>query len=787
MVADFPTPSAADAASAIRAHCQCGEAGCACRTGRRVHCPVPAHADADPSFSVSVSKSDRLLVRCYSGCDQQTVVAALGRLNLWPGRPRRQRASGQRGTVGPRREAKYAYVDSRGTLLAYHMRIDVFDRDGTRIERRMWWAHPDGRPSSADAPIRMDDLPVYRLPELVESAAAAARVLFVEGEQCCDAVRRLGFVAVSAAGGAEQRAFGSALQALRGRDVCLLADNDEPGDRLMRRVASLLGGVAASLRLVVLPDLPEKGDVADWIQQGGTAEELEALCAATEPLRIVTPDLVLEPEAEPEPDDRPTILIIDEDLPALARQAFAAIDARNQPPRLFRFGDEWARVETDVEGVERLRVLGPADVAYLLARSVTLKTVRQKMLVTVHPPGWFTADLLAEPAARFPALRRLSAVPIVAEDGRVVMQPGYDAETRVFYAPPAGLTIPPVPEQPTEADVQNARDLLDELLVDFYFASASDRTHAIALFLLPFLRSVIRGLTPLHGIEASVQGTGKGLLAHALLLPAVGPTLPAVPPLDDADQQRKELTAILLKGPPVILLDNIEQLRGGPLAAALTTETWSDRRLGYSQQLDLPNQAIWVCTGNNIIFSRELARRTVRIRLQAQEEHPEDRSDFLHPDLLGWVSENRDAFVWAGLTLVRYWFAAGCPEGTKPLGSYERWAKVLGGVLGACGYADFLENRADFYSMADADGADWHAFVAAWLAKFGDKEVQARDLLQTAVQYDGLGLNGVTIHAQASQLGQLLRKKRDTISGHHRLVMCGKQHQALLWRLLAVE
>ena len=89
--------------------------------------------------------------------------------------------------------------------------------------------------------------------------------------------------------------------------------------------------------------------------------------------------------------------------------------------------------------------------------------------------------------------------------------------------------------------------------------------------------------------------------------------------------------------------------------------------------------------------------------------------------------------------------------------------------------------------MADADGADWHAFVAAWLAKFGDKEVQARDLLQTAVQYDGLGLNGVTIHAQASQLGQLLRKKRDTISGHHRLVMCGKQHQALLWRLLAVE
>jgi len=41
----------------------------------------------------------------------------------------------------------------------------------------------------------------------------------------------------------------------------------------------------------------------------------------------------------------------------------------------------------------------------------------------------------------------------------------------------------------------------------------SDRAHAMAAILLPFMERMIEGLSPIHLIEAPTQGSGKGLLA----------------------------------------------------------------------------------------------------------------------------------------------------------------------------------------------------------------------------------------------------------------------------------
>jgi hypothetical protein len=41
-----------------------------------------------------------------------------------------------------------------------------------------------------------------------------------------------------------------------------------------------LHGIAASLRVVLLPDLPPKGDVSDYLDAGHSREELEAVCLA---------------------------------------------------------------------------------------------------------------------------------------------------------------------------------------------------------------------------------------------------------------------------------------------------------------------------------------------------------------------------------------------------------------------------------------------------------------------------------------------------------------------------
>ena len=64
------------------------------------------------------------------------------------------------------------------------------------------------------------------------------------------------------------------------RDVVILPDNDEAGRKHARVVARDLNGIAKHIRIVNLPGLPEKGDVTDWLEAGGTFDELMGLMRA---------------------------------------------------------------------------------------------------------------------------------------------------------------------------------------------------------------------------------------------------------------------------------------------------------------------------------------------------------------------------------------------------------------------------------------------------------------------------------------------------------------------------
>src|SRR5207302_1151383 len=121
-------------------------------------------------------------------------------------------------------------------------------------------------------------------------------------------------------------------------------------------------------------------------------------------------------------------------------------------------------------------------------------------------------DLLA--LRTYPGIPTLDGVvesPVLRPDGTILDQPGYDLTTRLFYAPPPGFVLPPLPAAPTQADVQQAAAwLLTELFSDFPFASdaqslqnvSASRANAFALLLTPFLRPAIPGPVPLILIEA---------------------------------------------------------------------------------------------------------------------------------------------------------------------------------------------------------------------------------------------------------------------------------------------
>lgn len=114
----------------------------------------------------------------------------------------------------------------------------------------------------------------YRLPELVAAPLSSA-IYIVEGEKDADRLAALGLVATCNAGGAGKWKSCHS-EHLKDRTVILIPDNDDAGREHVQKVAKSLKGIAAHIRIMELPGLPEKGDVSDWLDAGGTREQLTA-------------------------------------------------------------------------------------------------------------------------------------------------------------------------------------------------------------------------------------------------------------------------------------------------------------------------------------------------------------------------------------------------------------------------------------------------------------------------------------------------------------------------------
>jgi putative DNA primase/helicase len=118
------------------------------------------------------------------------------------------------------------------------------------------------------------------LPELLEAVAAERRIFIVEGEKDADALTELGLRATTNAMGAGKWRE-SYSDFLEGADVVILPDNDDAGRSHAEQVAAHSRARNATVKVVALPGLPEKGDVSDWLNAGNDVDALEALIGKT--------------------------------------------------------------------------------------------------------------------------------------------------------------------------------------------------------------------------------------------------------------------------------------------------------------------------------------------------------------------------------------------------------------------------------------------------------------------------------------------------------------------------
>jgi hypothetical protein len=233
----------------------------------------PCHNDRNPSLSVTDGDDGRLLLHCFAGCQFDDILAELRRRGLVDDYDQRPRMSetyketfwgGAHEKVGKSDPpTAYVYCNADSTP---RLRVN-------RTQNRnppFWQEHyVDGQwrrggGSEPKVPYRLPDLLLY--PE--------APVLIVEGEKDADNVMKLGdFIATTNAGGAKNW-HADLNQYFKGRDVILVPDNDKSGEEHAATVYENLKGVAASIKVLRLPGLPDKGDISDWIEAGGTLENL---------------------------------------------------------------------------------------------------------------------------------------------------------------------------------------------------------------------------------------------------------------------------------------------------------------------------------------------------------------------------------------------------------------------------------------------------------------------------------------------------------------------------------
>ena len=254
-----------------------------------LRCPV--HNDSTASFSLDIEKgawychAEKIgggpveLEMRISDCDADTAVATIADLLGDP----------QLGFVRSQQpEAVYRYRDEDGIVIVEKLRYP---------RKHFAQRKPDGK-GGWEYKLGETQKPLYNAPEVI----TANHVLIAEGEKDCDRLTSLDLAQYDPKRGSRVAATTNIDGAgkwraeyspfFTGKLVAIFADNDEVGRHHAQTVAASIHPYAHLIRLVELPDLPEHGDVSDYLD-AHTAKELLTEIRKTPAWKSASPRLLV--------------------------------------------------------------------------------------------------------------------------------------------------------------------------------------------------------------------------------------------------------------------------------------------------------------------------------------------------------------------------------------------------------------------------------------------------------------------------------------------------------------
>jgi len=507
------------------------------------------------------------------------------------------------------------------------------------------------------------------------------------------------------------------------------------------------------------------------------------------------------------------IEITDQKLYQVVDRSLTALKYANDPPFLFIRNGVLVRVQENEDHIPVITQVTLAALKGILDRKVVFYEIRGKKIPErkeIDPPRNVLEDILSLPSTDlpFPSITGVTNTPLIDRQGYIRTTPGYDPVTRLYYHPPPGTIIPPVPENPTEDDVIRAIEKIRAPFLDFPLVDDASRAHIVAAVLTAVLRPMIQGSVPMVLIDKPAPGTGASLIGNLIGTITTGSAGAIITAPRDEDTWSKKITSILLRGNNLVIVDNIEtKLYSPALAAALTAPVWEDRILGKSEMVTLPCRLTWIANGNNIQLGGDLARRCIWARMDARSSRPWQREvEYQIPDVMGWTRLHRGEILGAALTLARTWIRAGSKdpgESVPKLGGFEDWRLVIGGILTQAGATGFLGNLEDLYCEMDVDGTQWDAFIQQWYEIWGDSPVAVANLINRIKAENDSTSQLYTIDKKLSEclpddivdvvqgkgsptrrMGRALGKRKDRVfTNNLTLVDGGVSHHSVMWRV----
>jgi hypothetical protein len=387
----------------------------------------------------------------------------------------------------------------------------------------------------------------------------------------------------------------------------------------------------------------------------------------------------------------------------------------------------------------------------LMESCAFMSTERGKRKGVAAPPD-LVDMILAEGGAGAPRLQGIMTAPVLRPDGTILAAEGYDPGTGLF-TDLGGIAFPAIAEAPSQTEAAAALDQLRrEAFEGFPFACESDFAVAAAAFLTGLGRRAI-GAAPMFIAVAPAQGTGKTALAELIAHLAFG-YLPGAQGWPAKEEEReKTILAVLREGAQVVFFDNVKDggaLDSPALARAITGSTYKARVLGVSESAEVPSSALWLATGNNISAAGDLPSRAFICSLDARTERPDMRTH--GRDLKDWADLHRPRMVALGLTILRAYQAAGCPDIIRVPSRFRGWDRMVRAPLAFAAGVDCLAEKLQAAGEDDPDQAARRELLDAWAELYGESAVSAGEVAKAC---DRASADFATVAVGAAPAGRL--------------------------------